>query len=82
MRKKVADKGIDGRLYFETKDAMLDMVISVKGGNLRPTDVRDLRGVLEREESAELAGFISLQEPLQSNARRGQQGRDIQICRS
>lgn len=63
MRKKVADKGIDGRLYFETKDAMLDMVISVKGGKLRPTDVRDLRGVLEREDTAKLAGFISLQEP-------------------
>jgi hypothetical protein len=29
----------------------------------RPTDVRDLRGVLEREESASLAGFISLREP-------------------
>lgn len=63
MQKKVADKGIDGRLYFETKDEMLEMVISVKGGKLRPTDVRDLRGVLEREESAELAGFISLQTP-------------------
>lgn len=63
MRKKVADKGIDGRLYFETKEAMLDMVLSVKGGKLRPTDVRDLRGVLERENSAALAGFISLQEP-------------------
>lgn len=73
MRKKVADKGIDGRLYFETKDAMLDMVISVKGGKLRPTDVRDLRGVLEREDTAELAGFISLQEP--SKAMREEAGR-------
>ena len=63
MQKEVADRGIDGRLYFETKDDMLDMVISVKGGKLRPTDVRDLRGVLEREETAALAGFISLQEP-------------------
>jgi len=35
----------------------------VKGGRLRPTDVRDLRGVLEREENASLAGFLSLQEP-------------------
>jgi DNA modification methylase len=63
MQRKVADKGIDGRMYFETKDALREMVISVKGGKLRPTDVRDLRGVLEREDGADLAGFISLQEP-------------------
>lgn len=63
MQKKVADRGIDGRLYFETKDDMRSMVLSVKGGNVRPTDIRDLRGVLEREEGVDLAGFISLQEP-------------------
>jgi DNA modification methylase len=63
MQKKVGDKGIDGRLYFETKQEMKSMVISVKGGNIRPTDLRDLRGVLEREENAVLAGFISLREP-------------------
>ena len=39
------------------------MVLSVKGGNIRPTDLRDLRGVLEREDDAEMAGFISLREP-------------------
>jgi hypothetical protein len=37
------------------------MVLSVKGGNIRPTDLRDLRGVLDREENAILAGFLSLQ---------------------
>lgn len=63
MHKKVADRGIDGRLYFETREKLRDMVISVKGGNVRPTDIRDLRGVLEREENAEMAGFISLREP-------------------
>lgn len=61
--KQVADKGIDGRMYFEVKDTMKSMVMSVKGGNIRPTDIRDLRGVLEREGGAELAGFISLQTP-------------------
>jgi hypothetical protein len=25
------------------------MVLSVKGGGIRPTDLRDLRGVLERD---------------------------------
>lgn len=37
------------------------MVIQVEGGKtVRPTDVRDLRGVLEREDNAEMAGFLSL----------------------
>ena len=62
MHKKVADGGIDGRLYFETADGLKEVILSVKGGNLRPTDVRDLRGVMEREGSA-MAGFLSLKEP-------------------
>lgn len=63
MQRKVADQGIDGRMYFEVGNGLKDMVISVKGGILRPTDIRDLRGVLEREKNAELAGFLSLREP-------------------
>ncbi len=39
------------------------MVLSVKGGKLRPTDVRDLVGVLSGETDTEMAGFLSLQEP-------------------
>lgn len=62
MQKKVADRGIDGRIYFETRDGLQEMILSVKGGKLRPTDIRDLRGVLEREGSS-MAGFLSLQEP-------------------
>lgn len=63
MRKKVADKGIDGRMYFEMGNDLASMVISVKGGTIRPTDIRDLRGVLEREQGALLAGFICLRKP-------------------
>lgn len=63
MQKKVADRGIDGRVYFETKDGLKDMVLSVKGGHIKPGDIRDLRGVLEREGSSELAGFLSLKTP-------------------
>ena len=63
--------GIDGRIYFEVLEEkekkasrkLCNMVLSVKGGNIRPTDIRDLRGVLERETETELAGFISLREP-------------------
>ncbi|MDR1963301.1 MAG: site-specific DNA-methyltransferase, partial [Planctomycetaceae bacterium] len=61
--KKTADKGIDGRIYFETDQTLCSMVLSVKGGNIKPADIRDLRGVLEREEGAELAGFICLKVP-------------------
>lgn len=61
--KKTGDKGIDGRMYFETGKDLRCMVLSVKGGKLRPTDVRDLRGVLADQPDTEMAGFLSLQEP-------------------
>jgi DNA modification methylase len=61
--KKTGDKGIDGRIYFETHGGLRSIVLSVKGGKLRPTDVRDLRGVLADEKDTEMAGFLSLQEP-------------------
>jgi hypothetical protein len=63
MRKKGADHGIDGRLYFEAGNGLKCMVLSVKGGNTGPADVRDLEGVLSHEPDTELAGFITLQEP-------------------
>lgn len=63
MQKKVADRGIDGRMYFETKEGLKAMMLSVKGGNIRPTDLRDLRGVLDREADMAMAGFLSLKEP-------------------
>jgi DNA modification methylase len=62
-KKKSGDHGIDGRLYFEARPSLRSMVLSVKGGLVRPTDIRDLRGVLERESDVELAGFISLRDP-------------------
>jgi DNA modification methylase len=64
MQRKSADRGIDGRIYFETRDGLREMMIQVKGGKtVRPTDVRDLRGVLEREENAKMAGFLSIAPP-------------------
>lgn len=61
--KKTGDHGIDGRLYFEEGKDLRSMVLSVKGGAINPAHVRDLRGVLEREVEAKIAGFISLREP-------------------
>lgn len=64
MQRKSADRGIDGRIYFETREGLKEMMLQVKGGkHVRPTDVRDLRGVLEREANAELAGFLSMAPP-------------------
>ena len=62
--KKGADKGVDGRLRFKfgPDDDFKQIVFSVKGGKLKATDVRDLRGVREREE-AEIGVLISFEEP-------------------
>ena len=35
----------------------------LKGGAVKPADVRELRGVLEREDNAEMAGFLSIRPP-------------------
>lgn len=61
--KKTADHGIDGKLYFEAGEGLLkEMVLSVKGGYIKPADIRELRGVLGRE-NCSMAGFLSIQEP-------------------
>jgi DNA modification methylase len=60
--KQSGDLGIDGRIYFETQAGLKSMVLSVKGGHLNPAHVRELRGVLEREDT-EMAGFICLEKP-------------------
>ena len=63
--RKTGDGGIDGRLYFalpqestHKRDPLRSMVIEVKGGhNVGISTVRDLRGVLARDD-AEMAGLI------------------------
>jgi hypothetical protein len=62
--KKGADKGIDGRLFFhdEKKGKTKQIILSVKGGHLKATDVRDLRGVMDREK-AEIGALISMEPP-------------------
>jgi site-specific DNA-methyltransferase (adenine-specific) len=63
VEKKGADQGIDGRLYFmEGPDQTKQIVFSVKSGGTGVKDVRDLRGVVEREGSA-IGVLISLQRP-------------------
>lgn len=62
--KKGGDKGIDGRLYFHdsTGGDTKQIVISVKAGHLVPTYLRDLRGVIDREE-AQIGVLLSFEEP-------------------
>jgi site-specific DNA-methyltransferase (adenine-specific) len=63
--KKGADKGIDGRLYFHDEPkATKQMIFSVKAGALHATYVRDLRGVVEREQ-AQIGVLISMEKPTQ-----------------
>jgi adenine specific DNA methylase Mod len=62
--KRGADRGIDGNIFYKNGpygDGRI--IISVKGGeNLGVSMVRDLRGVIEREE-AEMGILVTLMEP-------------------
>jgi hypothetical protein len=65
-RKKGADSGIDGLIFFrDDNKAAKKIVVSVKGGeHVSVAMIRDLKGVLEREH-AEIGLFVSLTEPTQ-----------------
>jgi DNA modification methylase len=65
-KKKGADRGIDGRLIFHEKEGgeTRQVLISVKSGRTGVGDIRDLRGVVEREK-AEIGLLITLREPTQ-----------------
>jgi site-specific DNA-methyltransferase (adenine-specific) len=59
--KKGADKGIDGRLYMTDREGETKtIIISIKGGHVTASQVRDLRGVIEREDAA-IGVFITLE---------------------
>ena len=62
--KKGADRGIDGRLYFhdDASGKTKQVILSVKGGHVNVPQVRDLIGVVERE-NAQMGVFITLEEP-------------------
>jgi site-specific DNA-methyltransferase (adenine-specific) len=66
--KKGADKGIDGRLYFSDSANAIDVsdvkeaLISVKGGHVTVNQIRDLRGVIERDGAA-IGVFICIEPP-------------------
>jgi DNA modification methylase len=64
QKKKGADGGIDGLIYFQDdKGSAKRIVVSVKGGqNVSVQMIRDLRGVVEREKAA-IGIFVTLVDP-------------------
>jgi len=65
VEKKGADQGIDGRIYFlDGPGPAKQVILSVKSGHTSVKDVRDLRGVVDREAAA-IGVLISLQSPTQ-----------------
>ena len=62
-KKKGADTGIDGYLYYmDEKDRIKKAIISVKGGGVSVAMIRDLGHVIEREK-ADIGVFITLEKP-------------------
>jgi site-specific DNA-methyltransferase (adenine-specific) len=62
-RAKGMDRGIDGYLHFRDADNKPQFaVISVKGGGIKSGDIRDLKGVMDREKAA-MGLFLTLNEP-------------------
>ncbi|MFL6314820.1 MAG: DNA methyltransferase [Terriglobales bacterium] len=63
-RSRSGDKGVDGRLYFYGDDAkqLKQIIVSVKGGQLKAPFIRELQGSVLREH-APMGVLITLKEP-------------------
>ena len=63
-RKKGADSGIDGKLFFREKEngSIKLMMLQVKSGKLKLSEVRDFAHVIERE-NAQIGVLLTLDEP-------------------
>ena len=65
-KKKGADTGIDGYLWFtETEGGKIvnkSVIVQVKSGHVSVSHIRDLKGVIEREK-ADIGIFITLEKP-------------------
>lgn len=62
--KKGSDKGVDGIINFldDRKFNVRRAIVQVKSGHVKSGDIRDLKGVLDRE-NAQLGIFITFEEP-------------------
>ena len=63
-KKKGADKGVDGVIYFkdDAGGAHKKIIVQVKSGHVGSAQVRDLKGVLERDQAA-IGALITLKPP-------------------
>jgi site-specific DNA-methyltransferase (adenine-specific) len=63
-RKKGADSGIDGYVNFvdDNSGKAKKVIIQVKSGHVKAGDIRDLKGVMEREKAA-IGCFVTIEEP-------------------
>lgn len=63
--KKGSDQGIDGIIPFvdDSTEKLKRILVQVKSGHVKSGDIRDLRGVLDREKDAPLAIFLTLEPP-------------------
>jgi site-specific DNA-methyltransferase (adenine-specific) len=63
-KKKGADSGIDGYINFfdDNSGRAKTIIVQVKSGNVSVRDIRDLKGVLDREK-ATIGVLITLKEP-------------------
>ena len=62
-KKKSADTGIDGYIYFwDSNDEIKNVIIQVKSGKVGVKDIRELDSVVKRENAA-MGIFITLEQP-------------------
>ena len=66
QKKRGADQGVDGVVYFidGPKRAMHKAIVQVKSGHVQSSYIRDLKGTVEREK-ASMGLFITLEPPTQ-----------------
>ena len=63
-KKKGADRGVDGVIYFQEKDdgSYHKIIVQVKSGHVGAKEVRELEGT-RRQEKAEIAALLTLKPP-------------------
>jgi site-specific DNA-methyltransferase (adenine-specific) len=61
-RVRARDRGIDGEALFNDGDRTYHAIVSVKAGGVKPGDVRDLRGTMDREH-APIGVFVTRNAP-------------------
>lgn len=69
-KKKGPDTGIDGYIYFfdDQSGKAKKIVVQVKSGHVTVSQIRDLKGVVEREKAV-IGAFITLQSPTRAMMR-------------